>query len=460
MYKALYRRSRPNRFSEIVGQEHISLTLKNEVINGTFSHAYIFTGSRGIGKTTTAKILAKALNCAALQNGEPCCECSICKGIDAGNIPDVQEIDAASNTGVDNIRAIKEDAQFAPTVGKYRVYIIDEAHMLSMGAFNALLKIMEEPPNNVVFILATTQINKIPATILSRCQRFDFLRPSVLTIEQLLLKVASKEDIAINSDALRLIAILSDGGMRDALSLLDVCSNVSNGKVIDESLVESIAAIPLDKECLNLLEATISSDYELCIKIVNECYIKAVDIISLCESLLRHCRNILLLKTCKKDLNLLEISQKSLKKTQEIAFKISLNQIMLILEEIKLAYEKLNKSSMPKIELELCLLNLCEKLHVLPTNENECNSNQASEDESFRIKNWQQVIECLTETNSILAGALNDSSAYIKNDTVLISSNNSIFLELIRNDENAKKDLKAAMVKILGKRYRIGPYKK
>ena len=157
---------------------------------------------------------------------------------------------------------------------------------------------------------------------------------------------------------------------------------------------------------------------------------------------------------------MLEISQKSLKKTQEIAFKISLNQIMLILEEIKLAYEKLNKSSMPKIELELCLLNLCEKLHVLPTNENECNSNQASEDESFRIKNWQQVIECLTETNSILAGALNDSSAYIKNDTVLISSNNSIFLELIRNDENAKKDLKAAMVKILGKRYRIGPYKK
>ena len=224
MYQALYRKWRPRTFEEVVGQEHITTTLKNEMIQGKPpAHAYLLMGSRGTGKTTCAKLIAKAVNCRNPVDGSPCGQCDCCRGVDNGSLVDVVEIDAASNNGVDNIRDLREEAVFLPNIAKYRVYIIDEAHMLSVGAVNALLKIMEEPPEHVIFILATTEVHKIPATIQSRCQRFDFKRIAPEVIRDRLLFIAGQEDMTLTEEAAALIARIADGGMRDALSLLDLC---------------------------------------------------------------------------------------------------------------------------------------------------------------------------------------------------------------------------------------------
>ena len=227
MYQALYRKWRPKTFDEVVGQEHITETLKNQIITGRLSHAYLFIGTRGTGKTTCAKILAKALNCQHPENGNPCCKCPACLGIEDGSILDVVEIDAASNNGVDNVRQLREEAVFSPVSVKKRVYIIDEVHMLSTAAFNALLKILEEPPEHLTFILATTELNKVPATILSRCQRHSFKRLDSEVITNHLEHVASCEGLKLEHDAAELIAGLAEGGMRDALSLLDQCSGAA-----------------------------------------------------------------------------------------------------------------------------------------------------------------------------------------------------------------------------------------
>ncbi|MDY4191819.1 MAG: DNA polymerase III subunit gamma/tau, partial [Oscillospiraceae bacterium] len=250
MYQALYRKYRPKSFDDVVGQEHITSTLKNEVLTGKIAHAYLFCGSRGTGKTTCAKILAKAVNCPDLRDGSPCGECEICRGIDDGSLLDVLEIDAASNNGVDNIRQLREDAFFTPSMAKYRVYIIDETHMLSTGAFNALLKIMEEPPSHVLFILATTEAHKVPATILSRCQRFDFHRIKSGDIARYLEKIAGKEGVELTHDGALLIGRLSDGGMRDAVSLLDQC--ISQGSRITAELVSRTAGLAGSRPVLEL----------------------------------------------------------------------------------------------------------------------------------------------------------------------------------------------------------------
>ena len=217
-YTALYRKFRPQTFSEIVGQEHITQTIKNQIIAGRVGHAYLFNGGRGTGKTSAAKVLARAINCLNPQDGEPCNECEICKAALSGSLTDIVEMDAASNNSVEDIRAIREEVNFLPTVAKYRVYIIDEVHMLSTGAFNALLKTLEEPPEHVKFILATTEPQKLPATILSRCQRFDFKKISDENIKKRLLFVCNQSNIEITEEALNLIAVLSEGAMRDALS--------------------------------------------------------------------------------------------------------------------------------------------------------------------------------------------------------------------------------------------------
>ena len=223
MHQALYRKWRPDVFDDVYGQEHITSVLKYEVGNGKLSHAYLFCGSRGVGKTTCAKILAKAVNCENPQNGEPCGVCDSCRAIDAGSAPDVLEMDAASNNGVDNIRDIREEVIFAPAMLKYKVYIVDEVHMLSTSAFNALLKTLEEPPSYVIFILATTEQHKLPATIISRCQRFEFRRISTENLSARIELIAKEEGIKLTKDASHLIARLSQGGMRDAISLLELC---------------------------------------------------------------------------------------------------------------------------------------------------------------------------------------------------------------------------------------------
>ena len=223
MYQVLYRKYRPKVFADVVGQPQVTVTLRNELQAGRIAHAYLFTGSRGTGKTTCAKILAKAVNCLHPVEGDPCGDCEICRGIDSGAVMDVVEIDAASNNGVENIRNLREEASFTPAAARYRVYIIDEVHMLSIGAFNALLKTLEEPPAHVIFILATTEVHKLPATILSRCQRFDFKRIASEDIADRLSDVAKREGAALEREAALLIARLADGALRDALSLLDQC---------------------------------------------------------------------------------------------------------------------------------------------------------------------------------------------------------------------------------------------
>ena len=237
MYKALYRKYRPQQFSDVVGQPQVTDTLKNELMAGRISHAYLFTGSRGTGKTTCAKILAKAVNCLDPQNGDPCGKCDVCRGLDDGSVLDVVELDAASNNGVDSIRALIEESNFTPTTAKYRVYIIDEVHMLSVSAFNALLKTLEEPPAHVIFILATTEVHKLLPTILSRCQRFDFRRIAPEDIAGRLEWVCTQENVTIDHDAAMLIAVTADGGMRDALSILDQCIGRSDGHEIGRAHV-------------------------------------------------------------------------------------------------------------------------------------------------------------------------------------------------------------------------------
>ena len=241
MYQALYRKWRPTAFTDVSGQPHVTQTLMHEVDTGKLSHAYLFTGSRGTGKTTCAKILAKAVNCLHPVNGNPCNECAICRGIDDGSVLDVIEIDAASNNGVDNIRDLREEANFTPVKAKYRVYIIDEVHMLSIGAFNALLKILEEPPSYVLFILATTEVHKLPSTILSRCQRFDFHHIPPESIAERLQYVSAQENIDLTNEGAVMIARYADGALRDALSLLDRCS--ARGETITPQLVSECAGI-------------------------------------------------------------------------------------------------------------------------------------------------------------------------------------------------------------------------
>ncbi len=260
-YKALYRTFRPLVFSDVIGQEHITDTLKNQIQTGKVAHAYLFSGGRGSGKTSTAKILARAVNCLNPKNGEPCNECEICKAAIEGSLTDISEIDAASNNGVDNIRDIREEVEYVPTNSKYRVYIIDEVHMLSTGAFNALLKTLEEPPKHVIFILATTEPQKLPVTILSRCQRFDFRRLSIENIIKRLKYICEQIDVEPEENALKLIAKMADGAMRDAISLLDRCVADGEKKITEES-VRSLVGVPEFEYLANMLEYIITHNVE------------------------------------------------------------------------------------------------------------------------------------------------------------------------------------------------------
>lgn len=258
-YMSLYRKFRPIKFSEVVGQGHIEKTLKNQIKTNRIGHAYLFTGGRGSGKTSTAKILARAVNCPNVKDGEPCNECDLCKSAIAGSLVDITEMDAASNNGVDNIRDIREEVEFIPTSAKYRVYIIDEVHMLSTGAFNALLKTLEEPPQHVIFILATTEPQKLPTTIISRCQRFDFKKISVLDIMNRLQYICDECDIKIEENAKRLIASLSDGAMRDAISILERC--ISEGdEIISEQKVRELSGVPKFEMLIAMTEALINKN--------------------------------------------------------------------------------------------------------------------------------------------------------------------------------------------------------
>lgn len=365
MYQVLYRKYRPRIFADVYGQDHVTSTLKNEIKEGRISHAYLFTGSRGTGKTTCAKILAKAVNCPNAVDGEPCNTCEICKGLDSGTIYDVVEIDAASNNGVDNIRDLREEVNYTPTRGKYRVYIIDEVHMLSTGAFNALLKTLEEPPAHVIFILATTEVHKLPATILSRCQRFDFKRIQPETMAVRLQQVAGLEGMELAPDAATLIARIADGALRDGLSILDQCAGRS--KQITAQLVSEVAGLAGREALYRLSDAVLARDSSAAVEELAQLHENSYDMERLCVEMINHFRNFMMVKTVKKSRELIICTDDEYKHIEESAGQFTLAQILRGLDLFQSTLVKIKGGATPRIEMEMAFVRLCEpKLETDP----------------------------------------------------------------------------------------------
>ncbi|MGM9625871.1 MAG: DNA polymerase III subunit gamma/tau, partial [Eubacteriales bacterium] len=365
MHQTLYRKWRPATFDDVCGQEHVTSILRYQVESGKTSHAYLFCGSRGTGKTTCAKLLARALNCEHPVHGSPCGVCDTCKGILSGAITDVIEMDAASNNGVDNIRDIRDDVAYAPTECKKRVFIIDEVHMLSTSAFNALLKTLEEPPEHIVFILATTEMHKIPATILSRCQRYDFRRIESSVIVSRLRTIAQSEGIAIEDDALHLIAKLSAGGMRDAIGMLELCAGAGNqtenGAPIDSAAAAALLGTSPVEETAAVVRAIAEHDIDAVFRAVDHIYKEARDIGVFWQSLISFYRDILVCKTVADPTPLLDLTEKQRLLPMESAKKFTLETLLYhthILDEVMTALQR--NSAPARITVEMALVRLCD----------------------------------------------------------------------------------------------------
>lgn len=356
MYRVLYRKWRPAVFTDVSGQEHITSTLQNEVSSGRLNHAYLFTGSRGTGKTTCAKILAKAVNCLNPQNGNPCGECEICKGIDDGSILDIVEMDAASNRKIDDIRQIIDEVQFKPAKCKYRVYIVDEVHMLTTEAFNALLKTLEEPPEHVIFILATTEVHKLPQTIRSRCQRFDFHRIPPKAIADRVEYVVSQENAEITESAALMLASVSDGALRDALSLLDSCLAVSSH--IDEEVVRNAAGLVSKTYLFELATAIINKNPTKSLEIIDRLYSESKDMARLCDELVEHFRALMLIKTIKNPRDILIMSDDEFEQAVTQSDYLSLADIVFYMDVLSRAYQRMGRGTGDRTELEMALVKL------------------------------------------------------------------------------------------------------
>ena len=357
-YTALYRRFRPTTFKDIVGQEHITTTLRNQVIADRVGHAYLFTGCRGCGKTSSAKVLARAVNCLNPQNGEPCNECSICKSALDGSLTDIVEMDAASNNSVDDIRAIRDEVNFLPTVAKYRVYIIDEVHMLSPGAFNALLKTLEEPPKHVKFILATTEPQKLPATILSRCQRFDFKKISEPDITQNLEKICKECNIQYSVDALNLIAELSEGAMRDALSILERCSQGEDNNITEQK-VKELVGIPKLEYISGITKAILEYDVNSSLEISNKIILEGKDLTNFLWEIIKYIRDIMILKTTENSSNIYSEDDKNL--MQDLTKNVSKDRLLQIIYTLSDLENEIKWSSQKNIIFQVGIMRLCNK---------------------------------------------------------------------------------------------------
>ena len=362
-HQALYRKWRPSTFSDVVGQDHITSVLRYQVANGKTNHAYLFCGSRGTGKTTCAKILAKAVNCPNSHNGEPCNECEVCQRIDAGMSMEVLEMDAASNTGVDYIRDIKEEVVFSPSEMGTRVYIIDEVHMLTENAFNALLKTLEEPPQKVIFILATTEIQKIPATILSRCQRFDFRRIPVDTISDRLLMIAEKENIDVTRSAAHLIAKLALGGMRDAISMLELCSG--EGDTVTEEKVSSATGIIGRESIIQTVKAILSGNYGDIFSMISSVYSNSYDISSFVGEVMQFYRDVAVYKTmasrasAELPRDILDLSDSELCEVKEISEKVRRETLIYHIKLLEEAFISMSRGTDKRICAEMTLMRMC-----------------------------------------------------------------------------------------------------
>ena len=504
MYQALYRKWRPQLFADVVGQEHITRTLRNQVSSGKTAHAYLFTGSRGTGKTTCSKILAKAVNCQSpTPDGDPCGKCAVCRGIDDGSVMDVVEIDAASNNGVENIRDLREEANFTPANARFRVYIIDETHMLSIGAFNALLKIMEEPPPHVIFILATTEVHKVPATILSRCQRFDFRRIPPDVIARRLDYVSRQEGIQLDKDAGVLIARLSDGGMRDALSLLDVC--MSRSPHVTLETVSQAAGLAGNEYLFAIAQSVQKGDTGEALSQLEALSERSVEFDRLAEQLAGHYRNLMVARTAAKPEEMIVCLPDELEKLKVQSREYRLSSILFAIDCFSQALTKMGQGSSKRTELEMALVRLCNpaldgsqaavlsRLEALedmiksgavlqsvtsvpakadpsaPAGKNSPQEDvpvvqevKAEELEKVTaLACWPEVLEKLEKLNPPLRGALINSTAYVSGDLCLIHApdeTNQTFLTLIRSSSFAKNSLREALKLLTGQKYRLGPY--
>ena len=358
-YTALYREWRPKNFEDVVGQEHITTTLKNQILNDRIAHAYLFCGTRGTGKTSTAKVFAKALNCLSPHDGEPCNECEMCKKINEGLAIDVTELDAASNNGIDKIRDIIDDAKYPPQEARFKVYIMDEVHMLSMGAVNAFLKTLEEPPANVIFILATTDPQKLPITILSRCQRFDFKRISNENICARLRKITSAEGVLCDDKSLQLIARVSDGAMRDSLSILDQAISMGDGKVDYSSLI-SMLGLVTNEYLFSLTSSIIERNIEKAMVTIEEVVFAGKDIGLFIKDLVAHFRNLLMIKVTNNPEEVLDMSEENIALIKEQGSRIRVEEIMRDIRILQEAEGNAKISKQARLYLELAVIKMCK----------------------------------------------------------------------------------------------------
>lgn len=520
MYQVLYRKWRPKTFSDVVGQPQVTQTLKNELTSGRVAHAYLFTGSRGTGKTTCAKILAKAVNCLNPNDGDPCGECEICRGIDEGSVMDIVEIDAASNNGVDSIRTLREEANFTPAAAKYRVYIIDEVHMLSVGAFNALLKTLEEPPSHVIFILATTEVHKLPATILSRCQRFDFNRIPPQDIAARLSFVAEHEEASIDPQAALLIARLADGALRDALSILDQCFGRS--KNVTEDVVVETAGLVGREHLFQLADAVRSQDSAAALEMIDRLHSSSKDTARLCEELSSHFRSLMLIKTMKNPRSLLAVTDSEYEELTKQARAISISTVLHAIDALQATLEKMFRGGDRRVEFELAMMRLCSpqldfspqalvrriealehgisiaKTPMTPkkavdTARSQSNSSlqdkktaaadsgtQTHSDGSKRetatsaepeqileqlrknaekLAQWPEIVELVKNYSHTVAAAFTGSTAYVSGDYVLIDAPNEIAFKLLKKPEQ-RANMRKAIQQVTGRTYNLGPYRK
>lgn len=515
MYTALYRKWRPMTFDDVVSQPHITTTLSRQIAEGKTAHAYLFTGSRGTGKTTCARIFAKAINCLNPQDGKPCLECEICRAADEGSLNDIIEIDAASNTGVEDIRDLRESTVYTPEICRYKVYIIDEVHMLSNQAFNALLKIMEEPPAHVKFILATTEIHKVPATIISRCQRFDFRRIRQEDIIARLSYIAEQEGISLEPEAAAMIARLSDGAMRDALSLMDQCIAYSDN--ITAKVVEEAAGVAGRDAVFDILNAVADKNSPAALETLDMLYSRSKDMTRLCDELVAELRNIMLIKSAPGNERLIDCLPGDMDKLKALSERLTIEDVFMQLDILRSASEQMARASSKRTELEMTVIKLCtgtvsqktsSVARISPADDGEISAlvkriaslekelaaikagglqgapaqtnqrqdsqnipNQPSptpqeakpaarptqkltEDMLKDFEQWDAVLDRLTEVNPGCAGALKGSRGRYCDNTLLIEVQSEFFLSLFKKQENAS-SLRDVVKEITGKTFSL-----
>ena len=516
MYRVLYRKWRPKLFSDIVGQDQVTVTLKNEILSSRLSHAYLFIGSRGTGKTSCAKVLAKAVNCLNPHDGNPCNECEICQGIDNGSIVDVVEIDAASNNRVDNIRDLREEVNYTPIKAKYRVYIIDEVHMLTTGAYNALLKTLEEPPAHVIFILATTEAHKVPATILSRCQRFDFNRITPDEISRRLKYVCEQENFTIDDAAALLIARLADGAMRDALSILDQCAGKSE-EITVRSVSETVGIIG-EEHLFEISNAIYEENTQVLLSCIDGLYSRSMDMERLCAELCNHFRNCLICKVSKNPQTLITSTEDEVERYRALCSKFTASQLLYFIDKIRQTQDKLKFSLNRRVDMEVLFITLSKpnfstdissiisrieslersrlttsaavpqvnvepqpmiKHEPSPTvseqivdkpseksySQPDTTSSEAPNKESAKVDadsndnipfdNWPEVLEEIKKINKPLFAVMISSKAYIRGEYLLIDVANPSFRDYIKKN-NLVSVIVDSVFQVCRVRYKIG----